>query len=81
MADKLYTEQNIITSTESFHKTIQAFVQCANSLLADMEQPITNEDKTKKVGRSPQDKLIKMIDFVLGKLRAVLQHNPTYVTH
>jgi len=36
MADKLYTEQNLITTNESFTKTIQAFVQCANSLLADM---------------------------------------------
>lgn len=36
MADRLYSEQNLIDSEKSFNKAIRGFVQCCNSLLADM---------------------------------------------
>jgi len=39
MSEKLYIEQNLVSSEKSFSKTMQAFVQCVNSLITDTEQP------------------------------------------
>jgi len=36
MSEKLYMEQRLVKNNNSFTKTIQSFVQCANSLLADL---------------------------------------------
>lgn len=36
MSEKLYLEQKIVKTKKQFSTTIQAFVQCANSLLADL---------------------------------------------
>ena len=36
MAEKLYSEQRLVHSPHSFRKTLQALVQCANSVLADL---------------------------------------------
>lgn len=36
MSEKLYMEQRIVKTQKQFSTTIQAFIQCANSLLADL---------------------------------------------
>lgn len=77
MSDKLYTEQRLIHSYASFTKTIQACVQCANSLLADMEQP--QEERSRKPGKA-QERGGKMIDYILGKVAAILDQNNDFVS-
>ncbi len=36
MSEKLYLEQKIVKNSKQFSVTIQAFVQCSNSLVADL---------------------------------------------
>lgn len=60
MAEKLYTEQKIITSIDSFTKTIQAFVLCFNGVLADLEQPEKSEGKNHKSHH--KRRYLKMVD-------------------
>lgn len=46
--------------------TIQAFVQCANSLLADLEQPPSSLNLKKTIiGKNPSERYYKMIEYLL----------------
>lgn len=74
MSERLYSEQKLIKNQSSFIKTIQAFVQCANGLLADLELSNNKEKNSyKKIGFNMEDRIIKMIDYILSKLSVVLQ--------
>ena len=78
MSEKLYIEQNLVHNEKSFSKTIQSFVQCVNSLIADTEQP-SKEDKIKTVGKSPLERMVKMIEYVFNKLAIILEENVKYI--
>jgi hypothetical protein len=41
-------------------------------MLADLEQPSKLDEKTRKIGKSPQDKFLKLIDYIFGKLKIIL---------
>jgi hypothetical protein len=63
MTEKLYTEQQLVTSSESFTKTVQAFVQSINGLLADIEQPFKADSKNQKKNHKKHiDRYFHMID-------------------
>ncbi len=57
--------------------TIQAFVQCANSLLADLEQPSTSSSYKARttLGKNPCERYYKMLEYVLEKLNIVILQN------
>ncbi len=73
MSEKLYSEQRLVHNERSFMKTIQAIVQSANSMLADLQQPSKQEERTKKIGKKSQDKFLKLIDYIFSKLNYILE--------
>jgi hypothetical protein len=80
MTEKLYTEQQLVHSPESFTKTIQAFAQCLNGLLADFEQPFKSDSKQSKNHHKKHiDRYYRMIDYVLGKIESILRQNSQYI--
>lgn len=52
--------------------TIQALVQCANSLIADTEQP---KEKSASNQQSTLKRSYKMIDFLIQRLIVVVNKN------
>jgi hypothetical protein len=77
MAEKLFTEQRIIDSPESFAKTVQAFIICSNGVLADMEQP--EEGKARK-GHHRQ-RYLRLVEEVFRKMEGILCANSSYLRH
>jgi hypothetical protein len=77
MSEQLYQDQSIVKNEKQFIVTIQAFVQCSNSLVADMEQP--QSDKKLSLGKSPSERYYKMISYLLEKLNIVILQNPQYI--
>jgi hypothetical protein len=80
MTEKLYTEQQLVHSEESFTKTIQAFAQCLNGLLADFEQPFKGDSKqSKSHHRKHIDRYHKMINYILSKIETILHQSSEYI--
>ena len=69
MADKFYIEQKLIGTEEEFKKTVEGFVQSINLMIADMQVP---KGKDKEI-QGLVDKYLKVIDYVLVKLKFVIE--------
>ena len=67
MSEKLYLEQNLVHNEKTFSKTVQAFVQSVNGLIADCEHS-SKEDRFKKLGKNPFEQLLKMTEYIFSKL-------------
>lgn len=78
MSEKLYLEQRIVKTQKQFSTTIQAFVQCANSLAADLEQP-QNSSRGLISGKNPSQRYYKMIEYLFEKLNIVILQNREYL--
>lgn len=78
MSEKLYIEQRLVNNEKSFSKTIQAFVQSVNSLLADVQQT-EKEDRLKKGGKSTLQKTLKMTEYIFTKLLNILSQNVEFI--
>ncbi len=79
MAEKLYVEQQIITSLDSFVKTVQAFALCFNGILADLEQPSKGEGKLPKSHH--KKRYLKMFDVTFQKMKSVISLNSKFCAH
>lgn len=66
----LFSEEKLIKNENSFSITLQALVQCANGLLADLSQP---KEKSNSVNQPKR--YMKMIDYVLKKITLVSTNN------
>lgn len=71
MADKFYIQQRIIGTQQEFTVTIEGFVQCMNLMVADMQLPSEKEGKDREM----TEKYLRLIDYVLLKLKFILQEN------
>jgi hypothetical protein len=78
MSEKLYVEQRIVKTQKNYSTTIQAFVQCANSLVADLEQP-PNSSRVPTLGKNPSQRYYKMIEYLLEKLNIVILQHKDYL--
>ena len=58
----------------SFSMTIQALVQCANSILADIEQP---KEKSLVPASSTFKRLFKMVDYLTQRIMIIVKNNPS----
>lgn len=73
----MFVEQKLITSAAAFAKTVQGFVQCANSIMADTRE--VSKGDTLEV-QQPIERNLKMIDYVLDKLKIVILQNEEYLS-
>lgn len=78
MSEKLYLEQNLVRNEKSFGKTVQAFVQSVNGLIADCGQS-SKEDRYKKLGKNPYEQLLKMAEYIFSKLEIILDQNSGFI--
>lgn len=69
----VFTEERFIQNDTSFSMTIQALVQCSNSLLADIEQP---KEKALLPLATSFKRLYKMLDYLIHRLMIIAKNNP-----
>ena len=79
MADKFYIEQKIIDTEQAYIKTVNGLIESANIFFADMQLPIQNANGAANSLKRQEEKYIRLIDYVLVKLKFVIVQNSEFL--
>ena len=73
MAEQVYGMDVLTADRESFATTLQAFVQCANGILADMQVPPEKRPSLSSKPRRSHQKHLREVGYLLERLMMMVE--------